>query len=136
VPRLRNRLTGVTVSVGDAVAGRLGAAWEAVGDDQPQQDAADQPGPAAPVSPEGGPAEPVRPAPEPTEPAAPDDQPAAPEPAGPPAGPGTDYDKWTTVELKDEVRRRNATFSEGERLPIDRNKAELIQILQQDDEKQ
>jgi hypothetical protein len=105
----------------------------------PGEDGQEEEGPPPGDTPQAEPvhAEP----PEEQQPAAPE-EPAEgeelPEQSGPPAGldGGTDYSTWTTVELKDEVRRRNSTFSEGDRLPIDRNKAELIEILQADDAKQ
>jgi len=59
---------------------------------------------------------------------------AAPQPQASTSLSDGDYEEWTVAELKDEVRRRNSTFGDGERLPIDRNKAELVQILRDDDE--
>lgn len=52
-------------------------------------------------------------------------------PADSPAG--TDYDDMTVADLKDEIRRRNDSRDESDRLPLTGSKSDLITILNADD---
>jgi hypothetical protein len=62
----------------------------------------------------------------------------APEPTDPQPQPlsGDDYEQWTTVELRAEMRKRNENRAEGDRLRTSQDKPELIADLRADDETQ
>jgi hypothetical protein len=142
MPRYRTR-TGVVIDTSPEAAGFLGAE-QIGGGDPPQAEptAVTEAEPVAPASPDGGPAEPVQEPPAGTdaaEPVQPAPETAEMTAAAPPPSPESldadDYEQWTTVELREEMRRRNRDREEADRLHTSQDKADLIADLRADDGK-